>query len=537
VTYSYIGENMNKELETPVANLETAFKLQLEQEETLPENKTDNPSTAEPTNTEYPNPIPLPDALKPVKKLNPGILPDAFRGFVVDVSDRLGIPIDYAAMSLLASFSALVGARCRIQPKANDDRYNEACNNNFVLIGRPSSLKSPAMKESLSFLRTIDHELNDANGSELAAWKADEIERDIMKKALKQDAEEHQKKKSPLPFDFAKIVQLEDESEPPPQKRLVVNDCSVEALQAICADNPNGFLWFADELASLFAILNKNGNQNLRAFLLTAWNGLEPFTVDRIGRGLNQRIENTCFSILGSMQPGVLTNILSPAVSGGSDDDGLMQRFQLMVYPDDTRQVIYCDRQPDQDAIQSVTTAFRRIYTTYSDEQNAGVVFKFDRGAQDLYQSWYVEFLQRVRADDIHPALESHLSKMRKTVPTMALMFHLADHHSGPVCSSCFIRAMDFGDYLRSHAERIYGLGTDRAVTTADLLLSKIKSRNLPNPFKVRDVYRKHWSGLTDSKEVENGCELLTEHKFIFPSKTEGGRPTVEYSINPKTES
>jgi len=40
-------------------------------------------------------------------------------------------------------------------------------------------------------------------------------------------------------------------------------------------------------------------------------------------------------SVLGTIQPGPLGTYLGEALRGGTGNDGLMQRFQLAVWPDD----------------------------------------------------------------------------------------------------------------------------------------------------------------------------------------------------------
>src|ERR1041385_1647925 len=70
-----------------------------------------------------------------------------------------------------------------------------------------------------------------------------------------------------------------------------------------------------------------------RGFFLTAWGGKERNTFDRIGRG-RVHIEGACLSMIGSTQPGRLAEYVRRAVTGTSGDDGLIQRFGHLVWPD-----------------------------------------------------------------------------------------------------------------------------------------------------------------------------------------------------------
>jgi hypothetical protein len=78
--------------------------------------------------------------------------------------------------------------------------------------------------------------------------------------------------------------------------------------------------------------MDRPGHENDRAFYCEAWNGTGAYTYDRIGRG-TLHIRAACVSVLGGIQPGPLERYLRE-VFGGRGDDGLIQRFQLAVWPD-----------------------------------------------------------------------------------------------------------------------------------------------------------------------------------------------------------
>ena len=77
--------------------------------------------------------------------------------------------------------------------------------------------------------------------------------------------------------------------------------------------------------------MEKSGQEQARSFYLEAWNGTGRFTYDRIGRGTID-IEATIVSLIGAIQPGPLQAYLSSS-SNDASDDGLIQRFQLLVWP------------------------------------------------------------------------------------------------------------------------------------------------------------------------------------------------------------
>jgi len=78
---------------------------------------------------------------------------------------------------------------------------------------------------------------------------------------------------------------------------------------------------------------------------------------------------------------------------------------------------------------------------------------------------------------------------------------------------------------------------TSAAEVAASLLAKKIQSGRLPDPFTTREVYRNGWTGLTDSTEVYNAISILEDAGWLRREevrKSEGGRRTVHFHINPK---
>ena len=90
-------------------------------------------------------------------------------------------------------------------------------------------------------------------------------------------------------------------------------------------------------------------------------------------------------------------------------------------------------------------------------------------------------------------------------------------------------------EYLEAHAARLYAAGAEPARAAAKAILTKIRAGALKDGFTARDVCRNHWSGLANPDHVELGLTLLCDHDWIEANPVEtGGRPKVEYTINPK---
>ncbi|WP_208436759.1 DUF3987 domain-containing protein, partial [Bartonella tribocorum] len=113
------------------------------------------------------------------------------------------------------------------------------------------------------------------------------------------------------------------------KRRLIVNDVTVEKLGELLKENPRGLLLVRDELAGFLSNLERKEYQSDRSFYLTAFNGNKSYTYDRIGRG-TIFIPNATVSIIGGIQPARIIPIIQD-MHRGINDDGLMQRFQMLI--------------------------------------------------------------------------------------------------------------------------------------------------------------------------------------------------------------
>ncbi len=251
--------------------------------------------------------------------------------------------------------------------------------------------------------------------------------------------------------------------------------------------------------------------------------------------------------MLGGIQPGPLERYLR-AVFGGRGDDGLLQRFQLAVWPDGAGPWRNVDRWPDAAARARAVEIFQRLNTLDPAAVGAEELtpeerpfLRFDAEAQELFDGWRADLEHRLRAEEDHPVLLSHLAKYRSLLPSLALLFHLIDGvdtgRRGPVSGAAAAQAAAWCEYLAAHARRLYGAVTDTARVAAALLATRLARGRLASPFTAREVYRQEWTGLTEPRVVQGALECLEELGWIRPEALrapDGGRPTVRFHLNPR---
>ena len=209
---------------------------------------------------------------------------------------------------------------------------------------------------------------------------------------------------------------------------MITHYATFEKLHEILANNPAGIFVIRDELSGWLETLDKLGREGERAFFLTAWNGDSGFTMDRIGRG-SVHVEHCCISMLGAITPARLGSYLINTLEDGPTSDGLLQRFQLLVYPDPDppKNWRYVNRAPNEDAITQAQQIYERLVALDVEQPR---YYCFDKDAQHLFVVWLTELEQKLRSAGLHPALVSHLAKFRKLMPAPALLFELADDGS-----------------------------------------------------------------------------------------------------------
>lgn len=327
----------------------------------------------------------------------------------------------------------------------------------------------------------------------------------------------------------------------PSEKRYMTNAGSVERLIRLLEQNPEGIIQSRDELTGWLRSMDSSYNQDARAFYIESWNGTgSSFSYDTVTHGHLFCETGPCVSVMGTIQPGPLSQIVASADRGDMGDDGLLQRFQLMIYPDKILSWEYHDRQPDKIASNAMKNIFK-IVSWFSGD------LRFDEQAQPIFIKWYSDLMLRAQ-NELHPGLESHLSKYPQLMPSLALLIHVAEFASTlnikqcdiksivipPVSEEAASKATEWCKYLESHARRIYAMGENAGVDAAKTLLQRAVDGKLPNPFKACEVQRKKWAGLSESGQVKKAIELLETYGWAKVEILQtGGRPSIVCHIHP----
>ena len=230
--------------------------------------------------------------------ITPGVLPAIIENFAMIQSRLIGCDPAGIAMCALAGCGAVIRDSIQIKVKRHE-KWSESARLWVMLVGDPSTKKSPMMRIATSAIKAMDAEKLREYNKAMLEWQ--------------KDAKKHK----------------DDEGGPPPvAERLRIEDTTMEAAQEVCAASPNGILAIQDELSGWFGGIEKyaggKGGAKDRSFWLQSYGG-GPYAVSRVGRKTSL-IDNLSISMIGGIQPDAIRRVLD-----GSTDDGLIQRFMPVI--------------------------------------------------------------------------------------------------------------------------------------------------------------------------------------------------------------
>src|SRR5262245_3371620 len=233
----------------------------------------------------------------PVNELNP-----LLRAYIERASIGAGVTFAHVAVPLLSIASGIIGTARRVRASRS---WVEPLSLWSAIVGFSGTGKTPGIGVTKLALAEIERNRKDKlSGLEREHETRVEAAKSAHKKWLK-DVEEAIAAGLPppaMPPEANKVGPFI-----PP--RIYVTDSTVERIAVLLEARPAGLQVIADELAGLFANMNRYSSGSDREFWLEAWNG-RSHTVERMGR------------------PAVILNHLLVGITGGLQPDKLVRAFE-----------------------------------------------------------------------------------------------------------------------------------------------------------------------------------------------------------------
>jgi len=480
---------------------------------------------------DWPEPAPrfLRDALPPAPELPLSeVFGPTWAAWITRAAEAKSAPPDYVMAGLLAAAGSAIGNARWAVPW---DGWAEPPIIWAMLIGAPSSNKSPGLDAVLAPLKSIERGRRDEAERELAAWSeraevaklAESAWREMAKAAVKEDADVPDK-----PADA-------DPGAKPGMPCLAVTDSTVERLAVITAEQPRGTLMARDELAGwLLGMTRYAGGGSDRPFWLAAYGG-RPYRVERMGRD-PVHIDRLAIGVVGSIQPDRLRSLLIK-----SDDDGLLSRF-LPVWPDPAP-LRRPTAGPDAAFLEGALERLANLALGADDSGRPQPLFlPFTEEARDLLDGLRSDV--RAWEDGVEGLLLSFTGKLPGFAVRVALVLAHLDWAAGEteepwdVSSAHIERAAHFIEaYALPMAKRAYAdASVSRTEKAARKLVEAIREHRW-TAFASRDVLRLDRADIATAADLNPALAVLEDADVIKPiggaPGRRGGRPSRRFAVNP----
>jgi hypothetical protein len=478
------------------------------------------------------------------------VLPASLRRFAQEAAEALGCPVDYVAVPLLAVAGGAIGqSRALALTRTHEQRPSLYAS----IVGPTGSLKTPAQK-------LVVAPLHEAQRRHLDAWRRARAEYECRREAAavapKPDPEQ------PHDPDYeetmralgAAVATAAAPLAEPILQRVVVADCTCEALALVLEENPRGVLIDRDELTAWVLAMNayRAGKGADRQFFLSAWAGREAI-VDR--KSSHERgpivLPYPFLCVVGGLPPALLYRLQLGQRGRPADDDGFLDRL-LFCYPEE----LPCRAERWLEVSDEALAAWRGAV-----EALAGFAMEAQSGASGTWrrphflrltatgrQAW--ERFTQVHADEMNAAefpayLRGPWSKLRGYGARLALIVHCLRQVCGEATESDvdgedMDRAARLVAYFKSHARKVYAaMDADPTVAEARRILECLAAHSELNDFTRRDVYQHLRRQCQRPEALDAPLRLLLEHGYLrarLPERAAGqtGRSAIHFEVNPR---
>lgn len=321
-----------------------------------------------------------------------GLLPSIIEAFAFSHADQKGCDPAGFALGALVACSTVIPDKIKIQPKRNDPGWRQSARFWFGLVGDPSTMKTTIFSETMAPIDRINRKMVIEYMKAMEEWE--QLDRD-------------EKRETPKPT----------------KERIKIEDVTVEGVQQIMADSPEGVILCRDELSGYFGGMDrysggKRGSASFdRSFYLQAYDG-RSYTVDRASAD-SRHIENLSINIFGGIQSDVIRKVVLEA-----SHDGLIERFNMIMLRSATvgKDVPVS---PEAKLYETLIDKLYKLRKRHDDD-----LVRFDDEAikvREELEHKHLRWAELTRSSS--PRLASHIGKYNGMFARLCLLWHVIEHH------------------------------------------------------------------------------------------------------------
>lgn len=326
------------------------------------------------------------------------LLPEPLASYIRQSAAAIGCDESCVALPLLVGLSIAVGSTRRVAITPDWTEYPVLW---AAIIASSGQRKSPGLDAALRPLRELQQQL----------FQQHKAATDLYRKQLEE-------RKS-----AAKAKACSDVPIRPVQKRLLVNDTTIEALAFILEDNPRGVGVVRDELSGWLASFNqyKSGRGADEAQWLELYRG-GYLTVDRkTGERPTTFVPRATVSITGTIQPGVIRRLCGRE----RFENGLVARMLFAMPPRKPRR--WSDARVAPAVQEQLKGLYAQLYGLQFDAEGEPVDLPLSASAQKVFKKFVDD--HGAEQDLLHDdRLEAAFAKLEGYAARLGLIVHLARH-------------------------------------------------------------------------------------------------------------
>ena len=325
-----------------------------------------------------------------------------------------------------------------------------------------------------------------------------------------------------------------------------MNSFSLEMLMHLLESSPNGLLIYRDELSGIVESFKKKGHENSRQFLLEGWNGNGDFRHDVLSRE-TKPIYGVALTLLGGTQPSVLNKMFTE-MKQDQNNDGFIQRFQLVAFPNQDIEQGFIDKPLDVSLDDKIKNLLETIIHLDPfrhgalDPRNTPHVTSLSPEAYILFSS-YMDANEKEVSKQENGAYRSHLSKFGKLLSGLILILHVVDNLQKKEANTAVQvhivkMAIKLCDLFKAHAKKLYDTEYSFQAISGFALAKKIVEGKVSDTDSIRKIYHNEWENLQTQTKVELAASFLEKYSWLKVSenKPHSGRSSTVLTFNPLLE-
>jgi hypothetical protein len=407
--------------------------------------------------------------------------------------------------------------------------YTVEINISGLIIGEPSSNKSPAVKKVVAGVReAISQTKRIHSDKTLFELEKERIQhkhaRQLLNEALK--VKHSDPKKAHELENQAKLLMTQAQ-EIKQLKNFIISKSTEAALIRKVSKTDDPILMIHEEAGDLLKLTQKAGDTKKQLYI----NLMDGDSLENHENSF-QEFNTSCkkLSILGAVQPEVVSKIVIAV------NDGLIQRFPIIAYE-------------NNHSLDEVTLDSAQINEHYSKWKKLSVSLlshsgecreiKPTKDAQNLLDQLRKEFDALCRDKRTNPILQGVFGKRTSFVLSISAANAFIRHKSFKnleIIEEDIQLATAYAAINLEHFKFAFGFTELTKEKQALDLLKRIKYSKLSSEkFTASMIAKNEWSGFKKAPFVEELLEILGEYQLTYASKADsskGGRPTVYWKIN-----